>query len=89
MKKSELSKEEILYDRLMRGTYAYLNEKAVRQAARDSFADFYVIIVHSKHPANPRITFKGTSFSLDYWIDEPGIVRSWEKVLFEGYGRDA
>lgn len=85
----EAIRERALRDRLRHATFAYLNEDAARDVARKEFADFDIIIVHSQHDANPTLTIKGKVFHLNYWIDEPGIVRSWETVVFAGLGRDA
>lgn len=80
-----MTKEEILADRLRHATFAYLNEEAARNIARREFTDFNIVILYSPHSSNPSV--KGRR--MDYWIDEPGLVRTWEKVLFEGKGRDA
>jgi hypothetical protein len=78
-------KTKELSDRLRRETHAYLNEAAARNIARREFADFEILILHSPHDANPNIR----GHRMDYWIDEPGIIRSWERVLFEGLGKNA
>jgi hypothetical protein len=80
-----MTKEEILSDRLRHATFAYLNEEAARKIARLDFADFEIVILHSPHQANPSV--KG--YRMDYWIDEPGLVRSWETVLYQGEGKNA
>jgi hypothetical protein len=74
-----------LGDRLRRGNFAYLTEEAARTIARQEFASDDILILHSPHYANPSI--KG--HRMDYWIDEPGIIRSWERVLFQGQGKNA
>lgn len=84
-----MTKEEILHDRLRHATFAFRNEEAARHIARTDFADLDIIIVHSKHDANPKHIIKGQVFRLDYWIDEPGIVRSWERVVYRGLGANA
>jgi hypothetical protein len=78
-------KQKMLRDRLRHSTFAYLSEAAARDDARREFADFEIQILHSPHGANPGP--KG--YRMDFWIDEPGIVRSWERVLFEGLGKNA
>jgi hypothetical protein len=83
------TKADILHDRLRHATFAYLNEEAARHIARKEFADFEILILHSKHDANPTLNIRGQTFRLDYWIDEPGLIRSWETVLFEGLGKNA
>lgn len=78
-----------LRGKLDHATFAYLNEEAARNIARTEFADFEILIVHSPHDHNPMVGKPGHGARMDYWIDEPGIVRSWERVLFEGLGRNA
>jgi hypothetical protein len=80
-----MTKEEILKDRLRHASFAYLNEEAARNIARREFADFDIVIVHSPHDGNPSV--KG--HRMDYWIDQPGLTRSWETVLYEGKGAKA
>lgn len=75
----------VLRDRLRHSTFAYLTEEAARNDARREFADFEIIIIHSPNWHNPSV--KG--HTMDYWIDEPGLVRSWERVLYSGKGRNA
>jgi hypothetical protein len=79
------TKEKELSDRLRHSTFAYLTEDAARSDARREFAGFQIAIIHSPHESNPG----PAGHRLDYWIDEPGIVRSWERVVFEGLGSKA
>jgi hypothetical protein len=89
-KRKEVSSlKEKLADRLRHATHAYLTEDAARHIARTEFADFEILILHSPHDGNPTVGKPGHGARMDYWIDEPGIVRSWERVLFEGLGRNA
>lgn len=77
--------EKILRDRLRHATFAYLSEDAARNIARREFADFEIVILHSPHGSNPSV--KG--HRMDYWIDEIGLVRTWETVLYSGLGKNA
>jgi hypothetical protein len=86
---NDAAREAGLRDRLRHATFAYLDEATARHVARSEFADYNIIIVHSRHDLNPKLYIKGKTFRLDYWIDEPGLVRSWETVLFDGQGKDA
>lgn len=89
MKSTKLTyhqKAAILRDMLRHASYAYLNEEAARNIARKEFADYDITIIHSPHGGNPIVNGQRA----DYWIDEAGtVVRTWERVLFEGYGSEA
>lgn len=68
---------------------AFLTEHGARYSARTKRADEKIVILHSPHDANPRDDER-PDWRADYFVLEAdAMVRSWERVLYEGLGRDA
>lgn len=63
------------------GALGFLTEQEARQHAAENLHG-KIVIIHSPH--------KGNTAGNEYYIEDPGtMIRSWEKVVYEGYATQA